>query len=101
MDILNDSSFSESKFTFKNNIKFILPSLLGVLLFMVPINYEGNITIPVAILSNKLTDLLGGSLPYILAATLTISGLFTLITFASTFEDLITPVSATCPPISA
>ena len=81
MDILNSNSFSESKFTFNNNIKFIFPSLLGVLLFMIPINYEGNITIPVAILSNKLTDLLGASLPYIIATTLAISGLFTLITF--------------------
>ncbi|MEG0823825.1 MAG: YjiH family protein [Erysipelotrichaceae bacterium] len=79
MDISN--SLSENKFNFKNNIKFILPSLLGVLLFMTPVKYDGNITIPVAILSNKLTDLLGGSLPYIIAITLAISGIMTLITF--------------------
>ena len=57
MDISKSNSFSENKFNFKNNIKFILPSLLGVLLFMIPINYNGNITIPVAILSSKLTDI--------------------------------------------
>ena len=80
MDISNSKSFSENKFNFKNNIKFIIPSLLGVLLFMTPISYNGDITIPVAILSNKLTELLGGSLPYIIAATLAISGIMTFIT---------------------
>ncbi|MDU2673819.1 MAG: YjiH family protein [Clostridium sp.] len=81
MDLSNSKSFSENKFNFKNNIKFIIPSLLGVLLFMIPINYNGEITIPVAILSSKLTDILGSSLPYIIAVTLAISGIMTLITF--------------------
>ena len=81
MDISKLNSFSQNKFNFKNNIKFILPSLLGVLLFMIPINYNGNITIPVAILSSKLTDILGISLPYIIAITLVISGIITFITF--------------------
>ena len=81
MDLSNSKSFSGNKFNFKNNIKFIIPSLLGVLLFMIPINYNGEITIPVAILSSKLTDILGSSLPYIIAVTLAISGIMTLITF--------------------
>lgn len=81
MDISNSNLSKENKFTFKNNIKFILPSLLGVLLFMTPVNSDGNITIPVAILSGKLTDLLGTSLPYIIAITLAISGIMTLVAF--------------------
>ena len=36
----------------KNNLKFILPSLLGIILFMIPIKYNDKITIPVAIFSN-------------------------------------------------
>ncbi|MBM6839176.1 YjiH family protein, partial [Clostridium saudiense] len=48
---------------------------------MTPISYNGEITIPVAILSSKLTEILGSSLPYIIAVTLAISGIMTLITF--------------------
>ena len=32
----------------KNNLKFILPSLLGIILFMIPIKYNDQITIPIA-----------------------------------------------------
>lgn len=35
-------------------IKFIIPSLLGIILFIMPISENGEITIPIAVLSNKL-----------------------------------------------
>ena len=41
----------------KNNLKFILPSLLGIILFMIPIKYNDQITIPVAIFSNALVKM--------------------------------------------
>ena len=40
----------------KNNLKFILPSLLGIILFMIPIKYNDQITIPEAIFSNALVN---------------------------------------------
>lgn len=43
--------------------KFILPSLIGIILFMLPLSIEGNITIPIALLSNRLQVFLT---PYIL-----------------------------------
>ena len=46
----------------KNNLKFILPSLLGIILFMIPIKYNDQITIPIAIFSNALVNFLGTSL---------------------------------------
>lgn len=38
----------KTKYKSSDLLKFIIPSLLGVILFMVPINDGGNITIPVA-----------------------------------------------------
>ncbi|MBU3804151.1 MAG: YjiH family protein, partial [Candidatus Cellulosilyticum pullistercoris] len=54
-------------------IKFILPSLLGIFLFMLPIHYEGSITIPIAILSSTLQELLADQMLCILFITVTIS----------------------------
>ncbi|MBU2899237.1 YjiH family protein [Vibrio hepatarius] len=38
---------------------FLIPSLLGLFLFMAPISYEGDITIPVAILAKTIQGLFG------------------------------------------
>lgn len=61
-------------------IKFLLPSLLGIFLFMLPISYNGSITIPVAILSNGLQALLADQMLNILLVTVSISALGALIT---------------------
>ena len=36
----------------KEAMKFIIPSLIGVLLFLVPVTYEGNMTIGVGIFAS-------------------------------------------------
>jgi len=51
-------------------LRFILPSLLGILLFMVPLSIEGKITIPVAFLANQLEGLLMGVLPALMTVLL-------------------------------
>ncbi|MDB1126029.1 YjiH family protein [Vibrio algarum] len=38
---------------------FLIPSLLGLFLFMAPISYQGDITIPVAVLAKSLISILG------------------------------------------
>ncbi|UCZ53104.1 YjiH family protein [Bacillus shivajii] len=53
--------------------KFIIPSLLGIGLFMMPIPTEEGITIPVAILSGGLQDLLSTALPAIMTYIILIS----------------------------
>ncbi len=52
----------------KSVLLFLIPSLVGILLFMTPIVYNGDITIPIAILSNSLLALLGELLPAIATA---------------------------------
>ncbi len=54
--------------------KFIIPSLLGVFLFMTPITVDGNVTIPVAILSSQFIALLSPILPELLLSTIILTG---------------------------
>ena len=70
---------NKSKFTLKDNLKFIIPSIIGVLLFMIPIKYEGDVTIPIAIFSGMLVNFLGEYLVYIITGTLAISAILSLI----------------------
>ncbi|TLS36108.1 YjiH family protein [Pseudalkalibacillus caeni] len=60
-------------------LKFIIPSLIGMFLFMVPIQYNGETTIPVAILAGELQGILGSSIPYIVTGLITITVIGTLI----------------------
>ena len=50
---------AKKKFTAADYLKFIIPSIIGVLLFMFPFKVEGETTIFVALLAGKLTDLAG------------------------------------------
>jgi len=43
----------------KRFYKFLIPSLIGAFLFVTPINQDGNLTIPIAVVANKLLDLMG------------------------------------------
>ena len=79
MEIPKFKPFIDNKVTLKDNLKFIIPSIIGVLLFMIPIKYQGDITIPIAISSGLLVDFLGEYLVYIITATLVISAVFSLV----------------------
>lgn len=77
---MTHTSTSNNKPSWVKLLKFVLPSLLGVFLFMIPIPYEGSITIPIAILSSGLQNLLQNQLLYILFGLVSISALGSLIT---------------------
>ena len=64
----------------KNIVKFILPSLLGVFLFMIPIPYKGSITIPIAILSSSLQVLLASHIENVLFVMIACSTIGALLT---------------------
>lgn len=66
----------------KNYAKFIIPSLIGVILFIFPIMNNGEVTIPIAVLSNLVSGYIASYIEYILIGLLTISffgSLFTVI----------------------
>jgi len=60
-------------------LTFIVPSLLGLLLFMTPVSYQGGITIPIAIVAKGLQNLLADYLTAIVTAIVVITALLTLI----------------------
>lgn len=69
--------------------KFILPSLIGIFLFMLPVSYENSITIPIAILSTGLQTLLSEYLLYILLITVTLSAILSLLTKLFKFQFIL------------
>jgi nucleoside recognition membrane protein YjiH len=54
-------------------IKCLVPSIIGFVLFLVPLNIEGENNIPLAYIANKAVDVLGGSANWILLAVGVIS----------------------------
>ncbi|MGF1680830.1 YjiH family protein [Photobacterium minamisatsumaniensis] len=65
-----------------NWLMFILPSLLGVFLFMAPIEYQGTITIPIAVLAKSVQALFDGMLPAIVTFVISLTAAASLFTKA-------------------
>ena len=65
--------------TLKDRFLFIIPSLIGVLLFMIPVPSKDGVTIPIAILSNALQDLLGDHIPTIMVGIIIVALIGTII----------------------
>ncbi|ARK29111.1 YjiH family protein [Halalkalibacter krulwichiae] len=63
--------------TIANYLRFIIPSLVGVFLFMVPLKVNGDITIPVAFLAKQVEGLLLHALPTVMTVILLIVALLT------------------------
>ncbi|MCY8141128.1 YjiH family protein [Bacillus haynesii] len=61
-------------------IKFLVPSLIGIILFMIPVKIEGNLTIPIAVFSNALQKLLQQQLPLIMTVIVTATFILTFVT---------------------
>lgn len=74
------NKLTKDDFSIKSSLFFIIPSLMGILLFIIPINFNGEITIPVAILSKFLAKALGEWLTPIIATSICISVIISIIT---------------------
>ena len=68
MNLLKDKRF----------IRFLLPSLIGVILFVTPIQYAGNMTIPIAVIANALLALIGRHSMTVVWLLITLSALITV-----------------------
>lgn len=82
-----DNSETKSSFQIIDFLKFFIPSLVGIALFMVPVKSEDGITIPVALIANQITNVLGDSIPAITVSLIIFSvlGSFTAIVFKPNF----------------
>ncbi|QYJ87162.1 YjiH family protein [Shewanella mesophila] len=63
----------------KTFLTFLIPSLIGLLLFMTPISYQDAITIPIAIVSKGLQNLLGDAATAIVTSIVVITAIATLV----------------------
>ncbi|MBR5794742.1 MAG: YjiH family protein [Erysipelotrichaceae bacterium] len=66
--------FKEKRF-----YRFIFPSIIGCLLFVTPLQYQGQLTIPIAVIANTLLDVLSSSIITIIWLLITLSGLITCV----------------------
>jgi nucleoside recognition membrane protein YjiH len=68
-------------------LKFLVPSIIGVILFMIPFQAEEGITIPVAYLASQINSLLGDAIPPITVAVIGLSviGSFIAVLFKPNF----------------
>ncbi|MBU5300766.1 YjiH family protein [Clostridium sporogenes] len=69
-----------NKYSFNELFKFICPSLIGFILFIIPISYDGEITIPIAVLSKIVLAGLGSILPQLMGIIICITFICTMIT---------------------
>ena len=63
----------------KRFYKFLIPSLIGAFLFVTPINQNGNLTIPIAVVANKLLDFMSDWMLTIIWILISLSAILTII----------------------
>lgn len=68
-----------NNYTAMDHLKFIIPSLLGIFLFMTPIQTGDGLTIPIALLANWIQDILAGQLSAIMMIIIVITAVMTMI----------------------
>lgn len=66
-------------FHWKDHIKFILPSLLGIFLFMTPIKTADGLTIPIALLANWVEVTLAKQLSLIMMIIIVLTAILTIV----------------------
>ena len=62
----------------RNWLMFLLPSLAGILLFMTPVAWQGDITIMIAVLAQSVQGALADQLPAVVTGLIVFSALLTL-----------------------
>ena len=59
--------------------KFLIPSIIGAILFVVPIKQNGNLTIPIAVAANKLLSIMGDYTLTIIWLLISLSAIITIV----------------------
>lgn len=61
---------------------FLIPSVIGIILFMIPVKYDGDWTVTVKIIADWIGSAIGGILPGLCVAIITVSAVLSLIGLA-------------------
>ncbi|WP_110111924.1 YjiH family protein [Bacillus sp. CGMCC 1.16541] len=72
----------EQSYSKSHVLTFMIPSVIGILLFMIPISYKGEVTIPVAILAKGVQNVLADQLPMIMTIIVALTALLTILASA-------------------
>lgn len=67
------------KYKLADHLKFIIPSLIGIFLFMTPVPSGDGLTIPIALMAGWIQDLLAGHLSFIMMGIIIITAIGTII----------------------
>jgi nucleoside recognition membrane protein YjiH len=89
LDMNNDRTYAVGSRNMKTSVimKIIFGSILGIFIFMTPMPWQGELTIPLWIIKNLLADVLGALQVYILLAVICIAAVgSTLLTIMSKKE---------------
>lgn len=76
---MENANVKKKKYVVGDYLKFIIPSVIGILLLMFPFKYEGDTTIVVALFAGKMTAALEGILPSIVLGFVTLTAVVTFI----------------------
>lgn len=63
----------------KRFYRFLIPSLIGIFLFVIPIKHNGNLSIPIAVVSGLLQDLLGAHSVTVVWLLICVSAILTIV----------------------
>lgn len=66
-------------YTQKELWRFVIPSVLGLLLFIIPLPYRGNFSIGVGMMASEAKNWVGSYLPALMTAVIVISAVITLV----------------------
>lgn len=69
----------QNVFSGKNVLRFIIPSIIGVLIFLVPVVYDGKLTLILSLIINTTKSVLGASLLPISIIVLAVSAVLSLV----------------------
>ena len=70
---------SDSRHYMKNKLRFLLPSFAGILMFLTPIRWDGNLTIGIEILTGWFKDQLGIHVLHIVVGVLVVTSILTVL----------------------
>ncbi|MCZ2257471.1 YjiH family protein [Sporosarcina sp. G11-34] len=70
------------KFTFSTWVLFLVPSILGIALFMIPMKYNGDWKVPIAILADILSGTVASIMPWVAMITLIIAAFGSIVFLA-------------------
>ncbi len=62
-----------------DHLKFLVPSLLGIFLFMTPVSTDDGMTIPIAVMAGWIETLLAGQLSAIMMVIIIVTAVMTVI----------------------